>query len=111
MTMSFGRAMAWLVPFGLLVFTVASVSLRILSDAGLPRYRKLRAQLEHIQQENKLLQKRITHLTRDVRDLSHDPEAVERIARDELGLLRDGELLFQFGEEDGTFLTSGSAIR
>jgi cell division protein FtsB len=109
--MSFGRALAWLVPFGLLVFTIASVSLRILSDAGLPRYRKLRAQLTHIEEENKQLTRRIAHLTREVRDLSHDAEAVERIARDELGLLRDGELLFQFGEEDGTFLTSGSAIR
>lgn len=109
--MSFGRALAWLVPFGLLVFTVVSVSLRILSDDGLPRYRKLRAQLTHLEQENKALEKRITRLTRDVRGLSHDPEAVERIARDELGLLREGELLFQFSEDDATFLTSGSAIR
>jgi cell division protein FtsB len=109
--MSLGRALAWLVPFGLLVFTVAIVSLRVLSDAGLPRYRKLRAQLEHIEQDNKQLQRRITRLTAEVRDLSQDPEAVERIARDELGLLREGELLFQFGEEDGTFLTSGSSVR
>lgn len=109
--MSLGRALAWLVPFGLLVFTVAIVSLRILSDAGLPRYRKLRAQLEHVEQENKQLHKRIGQLTRDVHDLSQDPDAVERIARDELGLLRDGELLFQFSEDDGTFLTSGRAIR
>jgi cell division protein FtsB len=109
--MSLGRALTWLVPFGLLVFTIAIVSLRILSDAGLPRYRKLRSQLEHIEQENKQLEKRIAHLTRDVHDLSQDPEAVERIARDELGLLRDGELLFQFSEDDATFLTSGSAIR
>ncbi|HEX6240114.1 MAG TPA: septum formation initiator family protein [Polyangiales bacterium] len=109
--MSFGRALAWLVPFGLLVFTVAIVSLRILSDAGLPRYRKLRAQLTHIEQENKQLEKRIAHLTRDVHDLAQDPDAVERIARDELGLLREGELLFQFSEDDATFLTSGSAVR
>jgi cell division protein FtsB len=109
--MSFGRAMARLVPFGLLVFTVVSLSLRILSEEGLPRYRKLRAQLEHVQQENGALDKRIERLNREVKALTNDPEAVERIARDELGLLREGELLFQFAEEDGTFLTSSGAIR
>ena len=109
--MSLGRASAWLVPFGLLVFTVVSLSLRILSEEGLPRYRKLRAQLEHVEQDNQALQKRITRLTREVKALAHDPEAVERIARDELGLLREGEILFQFAEEDSTFLTSGGQIR
>ena len=109
--MSLGRALAWLVPFGLLVFTVMSVSLRILSEDGLPRYRKLRAQLVHVQEENTQLNRDIAHLEREVRGLSHDPEAVERIARDELGLLREGELLFQFSEEDGTFLTNTDAIR
>jgi cell division protein FtsB len=109
--MSFGRALAWLVPFGLLVFTVMSLSLRILSEEGLPRYRKLRAQLEHIEHENGALTREIQRLERDVRGLSRDPEAVERIARDELGLLREGEVLFQFGEEDGTFLTNGGPIR
>jgi cell division protein FtsB len=109
--MSFGRALAWLVPFGLLVFTVMSLSLRILSEEGLPRYRKLRAQLEHIEHENGALAREIQRLERDVRGLSRDPEAVERIARDELGLLREGEVLFQFGEEDGTFLTNGGPIR
>ncbi len=109
--MSLGRASAWLVPFGLLVFTVVSLSLRILSEEGLPRYRKLRAQLEHVEQDNQALQKRVARLTREVKALSHDPEAVERIARDELGLLREGEILFQFAEEDSTFLTSGGQIR
>jgi len=103
--------MARLVPFGLLVFTIVSLSLRILSEEGLPRYRKLRAQLTHMRDENVALEKRIQKLNREVKALTHDPEAVERIARDELGLLRDGELLFQFSEEDGSFLTSGSAIR
>jgi cell division protein FtsB len=109
--MSVGRASAWLVPFGLLVFTVVSLALRILSEEGLPRYRRLRAQLEHIEQENKALEKHIVRLTREVKALSHDPEAVERIARDELGLLREGEILFQFAEEDSTFLTSSGQVR
>lgn len=103
--------MAFLVPFGLLVFTVMSLSLRILSEEGLPRYRKLRAQLAHLEQDNTQLEKRIERLTRDVNGLRQNPEAVEQIARDELGLVRDGELLFQFSDEDSTFLTRGSGVR
>jgi cell division protein FtsB len=109
--MSLGRQSAWLVPFGLLVFTVVSLSLRILSEEGLPRYRKLRAQLGHIAHENEQLERRIGKLTREVKALSHDPEAVERIARDELGLLREGEILFQFADEESTFLTNTGPVR
>ena len=30
--------------------------------------------------------------------LSDDPAAIERIARDELGMIREGEIVFQFDE-------------
>ncbi len=109
--MSSGRGagyptLAWLLPFGLLVFAVVAVPLRILSEEGLPRYRKLSAQLARTQQENIKLKKDIERLSRDVHALRSDPRAVERIARDELGLLREGEVLFQFAPSEGAHLTN-----
>lgn len=104
--MSFGRAMAWLLPFGLLVFALVCVPLRILSEEGLPRYRKLREQLERTRADNVTLTKQIDKLSREVRALRHDPYAVERIARDELGMLREGEVLFQFPPSEATFLVN-----
>jgi cell division protein FtsB len=98
--------MAWLLPFGLLVFAVVCVPLRILSEEGLPRYRKLRTQLERVKVENAQLTKDITRLSRDVDALRNDPEAVERIARDELGMIREDEVLFQFAPSQATFLTN-----
>lgn len=105
--------LAWLLPFGLLVFAVVAVPLRILSEEGLPRYRKLSAQLVRTQQDNQTLNKAIERLNRDVHALRSDPRAVERIARDELGLLREGEVLFQFAPVESPHLTNtaGTAAR
>ncbi|HEX5659440.1 MAG TPA: septum formation initiator family protein [Polyangiales bacterium] len=88
--------MAWLLPFGLLVYALFSVPVRILSEDGLPRYRQQRELLARITQDNAQLSAEIARLDRESRALLYDPEAVERVARDELGMVRDGELLFQF---------------
>jgi cell division protein FtsB len=103
--------MAWLLPFGLLVFAVVCVPLRILSEEGLPRYRKLKTQLERTQADNAALTREIASLSRDVKALRSDPVAVERIARDQLGMIRDGEVLFQFAPSETAFLTNGSDLR
>lgn len=83
-------------PFALLVFAVVVVPLRILDDQGLPRYRALRAELHQVRQNNDRMRRQVRDLQRNVKLLRSDPEAIERIARDELGMVRDGELLFQF---------------
>jgi cell division protein FtsB len=100
-----------MLPFGLLVFAVVSVPLRILSEEGLPRYRKLSVQLERVKRENSALTGEIARLTREVDALRQDPEAVERIARDELGMIRKDEVLFQFAPSPTTFLTSTKPLR
>jgi cell division protein FtsB len=87
---------AWLLPFGLLVCVVVIVPLRMLDEQGLPRYRALRAELYHVQQNNQKMQREVRDLQQTVRHLRSDPVAIERIARDELGMVRNGEILFQF---------------
>lgn len=94
--MSLRRSMTWLPPFFVIVYALFSVPVRILSEDGLPRYRQQRELLERIRQENATLVAEIARLDRESRALLYDPEAVERIARDELGMIREGELLFQF---------------
>jgi cell division protein FtsB len=91
-----GATSVWLLPFGLLVFTVVAVPLHILDAQGLPRYRALRGELARIEQSNERLRGELRDLKRDVDSLKSDARAVERIARDELGMVRDGELVFQF---------------
>ncbi len=90
---------AWLLPFALLVLAIVAVPLRILDDRGLPRYRVLKAELGEVQEANERLEAEVRALEREVEALRSDPEAIERVARDELGMIREGELVFQFPRE------------
>lgn len=85
-----------MLPFGLLVFSIVFVPLRILDEQGLPRYRALRAELHEVERENDHIRRELRQMKRSVEALRTDPATIERIARDELGMLRDDELLFQF---------------
>ncbi|MBX3270780.1 MAG: septum formation initiator family protein [Sandaracinaceae bacterium] len=86
----------WTLPFGLLVLSIVSVPLSILDEQGLPRYRALRDELAEIDRVNDRLGRDVEALHREVGDLRQDPDAIERIARDELGMIREDEILFQF---------------
>jgi len=93
-----GGSIAWLLPFALLVFAIIFVPLRILDAQGLPRYRALRSELREVELENSRMRHQLGDLSQRVERLRDDPQALERIARDELGMLRSGELVFQFAE-------------
>jgi cell division protein FtsB len=89
---------AWALPFGLLVVAIVCVPLGILDEQGLPRYRALKSERAEIERINERLRREVEQLQREVEALRSDPVAVERIARDELGMIRPDEILFQFPE-------------
>jgi len=93
-----GGTIARLVPFALLVLAVVVVPLRMLDAQGLPRYRALEAELRDVRAKNERIARQVRDLQRDVRALRTDPAAIEHIARDELGMIRRDEILFQFPE-------------
>jgi cell division protein FtsB len=93
-----GRSLAWILPFALLVLSIVSVPLAILDDAGLPRYRALRGEVAEIERVNDRLRRDVRRLRAQVDGLRSDPATIERIARDDLGMIRREEILFQFSE-------------
>src|SRR5690606_40179320 len=93
-----GRAIAWTLPFGLLIISIVSVPLGILDEEGLPRYRALKSELAEVERINERLRREIQQRQREVDALRSDPAAIERIARDEPGMIREDEILFQFPE-------------
>jgi cell division protein FtsB len=91
-----GITAAFMLPLGLLVFVTVVVPLRVLETEGLPRYRALRAELHATRATNDRMRREVLQLRERVARLQSDPEALERIARDELGMLRNDEIVFQF---------------
>ncbi|MEJ7730885.1 MAG: septum formation initiator family protein [Polyangiaceae bacterium] len=85
----------WL-PVGVLVLAVIGAPVLILSPQGLPRLRGLEKELADVEDENATMRREIEELRGKVARLRDDPAAVERIARDDLGLLRQTEVVFQF---------------
>lgn len=90
------RPTAALIPFALMVMAIMTVPTLVLDEQGLPRYRRLREELRELRESNEDLVREIASLKAEVEALRSDPAYVERIARDELGMVRADELVFQF---------------
>lgn len=85
-----------ILPIAILLLALIGAPFMIFSREGLPRLRGLERELEGVQEENKALQREIDELRGHVERLRDDPAAIEQIARDELGLVRPSEVVFQF---------------
>ncbi|HEX9295929.1 MAG TPA: septum formation initiator family protein [Polyangiaceae bacterium] len=83
-------------PIGILGVAAIGAPVMILAPQGIPRLRSLSRELAQVEAENADLRQQIQHLRGKVQHLRDDPAAVERIARDELGLVRTSEVVFQF---------------
>lgn len=85
-------------PLAILVVAVVAVPVMILSPTGLGRLGALRQERTKADEEISRLGQQITELRAEVKRIKDDPAAVERVARDELGLVRQTEVVFQFKE-------------
>jgi cell division protein FtsB len=83
-------------PLGILCVALISVPVMMVSPSGLRRLSSLREERAHADTEISRLAQEIRQLRAEVQRVKSDPAAVERVARDELGLVRQTELVFQF---------------
>jgi cell division protein FtsB len=83
------------VPTALLVTAVVGVPAMVLGPNGLPRHRRLDAQLTAQLEENRRLHRVATQLQAEFDALQHDPRARERVVRDELGWVRPDEIIVE----------------
>ena len=93
---SFDAVIQRLLPIAILTISAVSVPVLILSSSGLPLLAALRAEKGQVDQEISRLSQQIRQLRVAVRQVKEDPAAVERVARDQLGLVRQTEVVFQF---------------
>jgi cell division protein FtsB len=83
-------------PLAVLVVSLIAVPVLVLEPQGMPRMRGLEKELAGVQAENAELRRDVQKLRTEVKDLRENPTAVERIAREQLGLVRKSEVVFQF---------------
>ena len=71
----------------------------VFGSHGLVAMRQTQRQIDDLRLEIGRLNKENTALTTQVKSLRSDPKAVERIAREEMGLARPGEMIFKLPAE------------
>jgi cell division protein FtsB len=83
---------------GALVASLAMAGVSLADPKGLRRLERLRSDIERQEQKNRALRGENARLSRTVRELSppFNPGALERAAREQLGFVRQDELLFKF---------------
>ena len=83
-------------PISVLVVAGVSVPMMVFSRDGLARLEHLNLEKQRADDEVSRLSQQIQELRVEVRRIKEDPASVERVARDELGLVRKTEVVFQF---------------
>ena len=85
-----------ILPIAVLAIALVGAPIMILAPDGLPRLRTVESELSTVENENAQLSREIEVSRAQVLRLRADPAALERLARDELGLVRQSEVVFQF---------------
>ena len=89
---------------------LALVGRSILGDRGLFEVWRKKSAHQQLAVEVQLLRDENTSLHRQIEALRHDPLAIERIAREELGYVRPGEITFVFREDNRTQAVSNPGL-
>ena len=70
----------------------------IFGEMGVIKYYRMQARYDSLTTEIAELTKQNAKLQREVHSLKTDPDYLEVIARDKLGLARQGEIVYYYGE-------------
>ena len=89
---------------GLLIFLLGSaaigVPMKIYDPNGKGRVARLRIELDALEEGNAALKRENEELAREIHAFHSDPHYVEKVARDELGMVGKDEVIYQFPSRD-----------
>jgi cell division protein FtsB len=85
---------------GTVIALIALAVGSVFGDRGLLNLAEKRRQVESLRSEIETLRVENARLVGEVEDLRQSPRAIERLAREELGLARPDETVFLIREED-----------
>ncbi|RMF88412.1 MAG: septum formation initiator family protein [Nitrospinota bacterium] len=91
-----------------LLLSLLLVGMAVFGDQGILQVYFLEQDLQEMRQRLQLLQQENRALWQEIHALKHDPDYIEKIAREELGLARPGEIIFEIQDVPGLPPPSGS---
>ena len=80
------------------LFLLAMMALTVWGDRGLLSMWRTQHELERLVREIELVEQKNATLSREAQRLRSDLGYIEKIAREELGLVRPGEIVFEFAD-------------
>jgi len=96
---TFGRFIRIVLPVILVIAAVIVVPMKILDPNGSSRVDRLGVELKQLNETNRKLMRENEALRSQIKAFHSDPEYVEKVARDELGMVLPGEIIYQFPDK------------
>jgi len=78
----------------------------IFHEDELPRYFHLREYRLHVVEQIQQLEDINVSMQKDIKRIQHDPQRMEELARNRLGMVRQGETVYQFVEPVSSSFTA-----
>ncbi|MBA7702894.1 Cell division protein FtsB [subsurface metagenome] len=86
----FFRLLVWGGAFSFLAYIF------LFGDYGYLARRKLSIQVSQLEKEIEVFKEQNKNLAQEIEALKNDPQIIERIARERLGLIKEGEIKYKF---------------
>ncbi len=79
-----------------MVIVAVTIGLLLFSPFGIKRALETRRQLQEVKEENSRLMERNEALKKEITRLERDSAYLEKVAREKHGLVKKGEIIFEF---------------
>ncbi|MFH0809834.1 MAG: septum formation initiator family protein [Pseudomonadota bacterium] len=86
---------------GLVVLAAVSLAMLVLGQRGLLELYRLKRQSAVLEQGNLVLKDRNALVARQIQAVRNDPEIIENMARERLGMTKDGEVVYYLSDQAG----------
>ena len=87
--------------FGVAAIVIVVLALSAYGTRAVLRVSEMRREMEAMERDLVTLRTRTDELTRTVDRLRNDPAYIEKLAREDLGYVREGETVLKFPKSDG----------
>lgn len=83
-------------PVVLLVGTAVVVPMKLHDDSGYKRVQRISAELEALNATNRRIRRENESVRKQIEAIQSDPDYIENIARNEMGMIGPDEVIYQF---------------